>query len=369
MQETRKRTIWRQMRAVGVLAAALLVVVSPVLAVPAAAAPPPPVVTSICRVGLAKPQCQMGPTAGGYQVVISGSNLTGATQVSFGGMKASSFTVNSATKITAVIPASTLALWPAQGVSVQVTTPGGTSAGCAVLQAVCAAAFFYANTVSLAGSGSNFTYPFSGSVGLVTYSGTVSIGSWSTSGSAQSSGNAAPEAVLATGTFSVSNVSVHLTVSGGIGTEKDIPLPLPGLPSIADAYLRLVPGLQGKVTMTDTIANDAMNLTIGWVSGVGYHQVTATCNPASCAGNPTLSASVSGTLITGLPWLQIGASQLDVGIGPAAGIYGNTAHVSDACAGIQAEVDVPALGFDNTYNLYGPLNMSGTFAECPLTAS
>ena len=67
-----------------------------------------------------------GGPAGGTTVVIAGANLSGATGVSFGGTAASSFTVNSATQITAVSPAHSSAV-----VDVQVTTPQGTSAASA----------------------------------------------------------------------------------------------------------------------------------------------------------------------------------------------------------------------------------------------
>jgi hypothetical protein len=63
-----------------------------------------------------------GPLAGGTQVVISGSGFTGATTVTFGGVPATSFSVVSATEITAISPAGT-------GTSnVQVTTTRGVSA-------------------------------------------------------------------------------------------------------------------------------------------------------------------------------------------------------------------------------------------------
>ena len=64
-----------------------------------------------------------GPTTGGTTVTITGTNLTGATAVTFGGAAAASFTVNSATSITAVSPAEA-----AGTVDVTVTTAGGTSA-------------------------------------------------------------------------------------------------------------------------------------------------------------------------------------------------------------------------------------------------
>ena len=63
-----------------------------------------------------------GPTSGGTSVIITGTNFSGATAVRFGSNSAGSFTVNSATQITATSPAGI------GTVDVTVTTPGGTSA-------------------------------------------------------------------------------------------------------------------------------------------------------------------------------------------------------------------------------------------------
>lgn len=64
-----------------------------------------------------------GPAAGGTSVVITGTDLTGATAVTFDGTNATSFTVDSDTQITAVSPMGAVG-----SVDVHVTTPGGTSA-------------------------------------------------------------------------------------------------------------------------------------------------------------------------------------------------------------------------------------------------
>jgi large repetitive protein len=65
-----------------------------------------------------------GPEAGSISVIITGTNLSGASSVKFGTTNAASFTVNSATQITATLPAGTPGL-----VDVTVTTPvGGISA-------------------------------------------------------------------------------------------------------------------------------------------------------------------------------------------------------------------------------------------------
>ena len=64
-----------------------------------------------------------GPPAGGISVTITGTNLTGASVVNFGGSTATRFAVNSATSITATSPAEAVGT-----VDVTVTTANGTSA-------------------------------------------------------------------------------------------------------------------------------------------------------------------------------------------------------------------------------------------------
>jgi hypothetical protein len=76
--------------------------------------PEPPTVTAVGPVA--------GLAAGGTEVTISGTELTGASAVSFGGASATGFTVISPTSITAIAP-------PGMGtVEVTVTTSGGASA-------------------------------------------------------------------------------------------------------------------------------------------------------------------------------------------------------------------------------------------------
>jgi hypothetical protein len=76
---------------------------------------PPPIVKKISP--------KFGSVEGGTLVTITGANFSGATAVSFGATPASSYTVNSATSITAVAPPHALGR-----VDVTVTTANGTSA-------------------------------------------------------------------------------------------------------------------------------------------------------------------------------------------------------------------------------------------------
>lgn len=78
-------------------------------------------VTSSATPTLSNVSPTSGSTAGGTSVTLTGTNLTGATAVRFGST-AASFTVNSATSITATAPAN-----PAGVVNVSVTTPAGTT--------------------------------------------------------------------------------------------------------------------------------------------------------------------------------------------------------------------------------------------------
>ena len=75
---------------------------------------PPPTIASVVP--------GSGTTLGGTSVTITGTNLTGATAVTFGGTAATTYTVNSSTTITATTPAHA-----AGAVDVAVTTPGGTA--------------------------------------------------------------------------------------------------------------------------------------------------------------------------------------------------------------------------------------------------
>ncbi|WP_188054202.1 Ig-like domain-containing protein [Sphingosinithalassobacter sp. CS137] len=106
-----------------------------------------------------------GSTAGGNTVTITGTDLSGATGVQFGGTAASGVTVVSATQITATVPG------PASAgtVNVTVTTPGGTSGTGAASQYEYRAPPAVAVSSPADGGTASSTSP--------TYSGTVASGS------------------------------------------------------------------------------------------------------------------------------------------------------------------------------------------------
>jgi hypothetical protein len=76
--------------------------------------PPPPTVTAVTPAS--------GPAAGGTQVTVTGTALSGVTAVDFGGTPSSGIFVDSPTEVSATVPAGS------GTVDVTVTTPSGTSA-------------------------------------------------------------------------------------------------------------------------------------------------------------------------------------------------------------------------------------------------
>jgi IPT/TIG domain len=92
-------------------------------------------------VGAASPSS--GDIHGGATVVLTGTNFNGATSVLFGSIPATSFTVDSKTQITAVVPAEAAA-----AVNVSVTTPQGTSVGGGQFNYVSSVTFLVTSTAS-----------------------------------------------------------------------------------------------------------------------------------------------------------------------------------------------------------------------------
>jgi alpha-tubulin suppressor-like RCC1 family protein len=81
-----------------------------------------PSMPSVAAPVISELSAKQGPASGGAVLTITGSNFTGATAVEFGSTNAASFTVKSATSITAVSPAE-----PVARVNVSVTTPTATT--------------------------------------------------------------------------------------------------------------------------------------------------------------------------------------------------------------------------------------------------
>ncbi|MFF4457812.1 IPT/TIG domain-containing protein [Streptomyces goshikiensis] len=240
-----------------------------------------------------------GPTSGGTSVTITGTGFTGATAVRFADVPAASFTVNSATQITAVTPAGNPG-----GAAVTVTAPGGTSAVSA------ASYFFYAAPPVLTDAS-----PAQGS----TSGGTVVTltGSSLLNASAVRFGvtNAASFTVVSstqiTATAPPGTGSTQITVITPGGTSNPVPFAYIAAPTLTSLVPASGPTSAGTVvTLTGTNLATATKVTFG-ATVVGFTvssdtQITATA-PAGSAGPVSVSVTTPGGTSAGLTYTRVTA--------------------------------------------------------------
>jgi hypothetical protein len=146
-----------------------------------------------------------GPVAGGTSVTITGANFTGATAVMFGTTATSSFTVNSATNITAIAPAGS------GTVDVTVTTAGGTSATSAADQ------YTYVAVPTVTAVSPNSGLTTGGTVVTITganFAGATAVNFAATAASAFTVNNAATITATAPA-GSAGTVDITVTTAGG----------------------------------------------------------------------------------------------------------------------------------------------------------
>ena len=230
-----------------------------------------------------------GPTAGGTSVVITGTNLSGATAVTFGATAAPGFTVNSATQITATAPAGT------GTVDVRITTAGGTSATSAADQ------FTYVPAPTVT-SISPTSGPQAGGT-TVTLTGTNLGGATAvTFGATAATGftvNSATQ-ITATAPAGTGTVDVRITTVGGTSAtsaaDQFTYVPAPTVTSVSPASGSSIGGT--TVTLTGTNFTGATAVTFGGTAATGFTvnsatQITATA-PAGSAGTVDVRVTTTG---------------------------------------------------------------------------
>jgi len=235
-----------------------------------------------------------GPAGGGTSVVITGSNLSGATAVSFGATAATGFSINSATQITATSPAGT------GTVDVTVTTPGGTSATSAVDQ------FTYVPAPVITSIS-----PTSGPTGggtTVVITGTNLSGATAVSFGATSASytvNSATQITATSPAGSAGTVDVRVTTVGGTSATSAADfftyVASPAVTSISPTAGPLAGGT--SVVITGTNLSGATAVSFGGTAATGYTvnsstQITAT-SPAGAVGTVDVRVTtVGGTSAT-----------------------------------------------------------------------
>ncbi|MFI9631729.1 IPT/TIG domain-containing protein [Nocardia sp. NPDC051929] len=244
----------------------------------------------------------VGPVSGGTTVVLTGTGLTGATAVTFGGTPATSFTVNSATQITAVAPAGT------GTVSVTATTPGGTSNGVAYTYVAVPTLTTVVPNSGVAAGGT--TVVITGT-GLSTATAVTFGGTPATSFTVNSNTQITAVAPAGTGT-----VSVTVTTAGG--TSNGLPYTYIPVPTLTTVVPNIGPAAGGTtVVITGTGLTGTTGVDFGGAPATSFTvdsntQITAVA-PAG-TGTVQVTATTSGGTSNGLPYTYIAVPTLTAAV-------------------------------------------------------
>ncbi|PBC69736.1 IPT/TIG domain-containing protein [Streptomyces sp. TLI_235] len=241
-----------------------------------------------------------GPTAGGAQVTLTGTNLTSVTAVAFGTSPATSFTVVSATQITAVAPPGT-----AGPVQVSVTSPGGTSGGLAyyytsapTLTSVTPSQGPTAGGTAVTLAGTNFS-----NATAVAF-GTAAAASFSVVSATQINAVAPP------GT--AGPVQIKVTTPGG--TSNGLAYFFLNAPTLTSVTPSQGPTAAGTaVTLVGTNLTNATTVTFGSTAATSFTVVSATqINATAPAGTGTVNvtATTPGGTSNGQPYTYLAAPTL-----------------------------------------------------------
>ncbi|MDP1573737.1 MAG: IPT/TIG domain-containing protein [Coxiellaceae bacterium] len=259
-----------------------------------------------------------GPTAGGTSVVITGTNFTGATAVKFASTDATTYTVNSATQITATSPAGSAGV-----VDVTVTTGGGTSATGSADQ------FTYTAAPTVTGI-SPTTGPIAGGTSVVitgtNFTGATAVKFASTDATTYTV-NSATQITATSPAGSAGIVNVTVTTAGGTSaTSSADQFTYTAVPTVTGISPTAGPTAGGtSVVITGTnftgatavkfAATDATTYTVNSAT-----QITAT-SPAGSAGAVDVTVTtLGGTSATGsADQFTYTAAPTVTGISPTAG--------------------------------------------------
>lgn len=298
-----------------------------------------------------------GPTAGGTNVTITGTNFTGTTAVTIGSAAATGVAVVNATTITATTPAGT-----AGAADVSVTTPGGTGTDTGIYTYVEApvAATDAASGITSSGATLNGTINANNDSTTVTYEYGLTTGYGSTVTADQSpvTGNGNTQVSKAISGLAV-NTIYHYRVkgvnAGGITYGSDVTF----------TTLQLAATPTGGVTtnIDGTIKKDA-EITLYSEAGATIYYATA-LNGATPAVPDTGSSSVSNGGVIAYPVLTYGDTLKIKAFAEVDGKVGST--VADISFTVQSKTELTLSGIMVNHKEYdGNTDAAADFAGAGL---
>jgi formylglycine-generating enzyme required for sulfatase activity/CxxC motif-containing protein (DUF1111 family)/subtilisin-like proprotein convertase family protein len=230
-----------------------------------------------------------GSTSGGTAITITGTNLTGASSVTIGGVAATSVSVVSATTVTAVTPAGT-----AGAKTVSITTPGGTAS--------LTSGFTYGAGPTISSVSPNVGPTTGGTAITITGTNLTGTSSVSVGGNAATSvvvvNATTVTAVTPSGAAGAANVSLT-TPYGSPTASGAFTYQLYGTPTISSVSPNTGSTSGGTaITITGTNLTGASSVTIGGVAATSVSVVSSTTvtavTPAGTAGAKTVSITTPG---------------------------------------------------------------------------
>jgi hypothetical protein len=252
-----------------------------------------------------------GPASGGTTVTVTGTNLTGATAVRFGGINASAYSVDSATRITATSPPGSVGT-----VDITVTTVGGTGAASSagqftyveppIISGVSPSSGPTTGGTSVTITGTNLTAAtavrFGGTDATISANTATSITAISPAGSAGAVDITVTTAGGTSATSSVDQFTYIATVTGAAAGNGTISCTSP-VTNGAYATCTITPHPGYRLTALNANGSDILgDVTLDQVTIINVSAditVTATFTAASYGGRAVTSGSIdTGTYAT-----------------------------------------------------------------------
>lgn len=332
----------------------------------------------------------LGTTAGGTSVTITGTGFTGASAVSFGATPATSYTVDSATQITATAPAG------AQGtIDVTVTTVGGSSATGASTRFTYAAAptatTGVASSITATGATIAGTASDNGAETTLSfeYGQTISYGSTATATPGTLSAGAGSTAVSGSLSGLTCNTPYHfrLKAVNGVATTNGLDASFTTAACPPSATTNAASALTATAATLNATVNDngaATNVGFEWGTSTSYGNL-ASASPATVnagAGSTPVTGNLTGLSCNTVYHYRVSTTSSagttlgsDVSFTTGACVPGAptgvvaTADVASASVAFTAPADNGGAAITSYTVTSDPGNITGTCASSPCTVT